>query len=36
MRVYHGSNQQIRQPDLSKGRKLLDFGSGFYLSNEKK
>jgi hypothetical protein len=36
MRVYHGSNQIIKQPDLSKGRKFLDFGSGFYLSEEQK
>jgi hypothetical protein len=35
MRLYHGSNQIIRQPNLSKGRKFLDFGSGFYLSDEK-
>ncbi|MDR1784124.1 MAG: DUF3990 domain-containing protein [Dysgonamonadaceae bacterium] len=35
MQLYHGSNQIIRQPDLSKGRKYLDFGNGFYLSNEK-
>jgi len=35
MRLYHGSNQIIRQPNLLKGRKFLDFGSGFYLSDEK-
>ena len=35
MILYHGSNQIIRQPDLLKGRKFLDFGSGFYLSDEK-
>jgi hypothetical protein len=35
MRLYHGSNQIIRQPDLSKGRKFLDFGCGFYLSDKK-
>jgi hypothetical protein len=35
MKLYHGSNQIIREPDLSKGRKFLDFGSGFYLSDEK-
>ena len=35
MRLYHGSNQIIRQPNLLKGRKFLDFGCGFYLSDEK-
>ena len=35
MKLYHGSNQIIRKPDLSKGRKFLDFGSGFYLSDER-
>jgi len=32
MKLYHGSNQVIKVPDLSKSRKFLDFGSGFYLS----
>ena len=32
MKLYHGSNQVIKTPDLSKGRKFLDFGNGFYLS----
>jgi len=32
MKLYHGSNQIIKTPDLSKSRKYLDFGSGFYLS----
>jgi len=35
MKLYHGSNKIIRKPDLSKGRKFLDFGSGFYLPNPK-
>ena len=35
MKLYHGSNQIIKQPDLLKGRKFLDFGNGFYLSGEK-
>jgi hypothetical protein len=35
MKLYHGSNQIIRQPNLLKGRRFLDFGSGFYLSDEK-
>ena len=36
MKLYHGSNQIIGQPSLLKGRKFLDFGSGFYLSDEKR
>jgi hypothetical protein len=36
MKLYHGSNQIIKKPDLSKGRKFLDFGNGFYLSTKKK
>ena len=36
MKLYHGSNQVIKKPDLLKGRKFLDFGSGFYLSDEEK
>jgi hypothetical protein len=36
MKLYHGSNQIIRQPDLSKGRRFLDFGNGFYLSDEQR
>jgi len=35
MKLYHGSNQIIKQPNLLKGRKFLDFGCGFYLSDEK-
>ncbi|MCL2283667.1 MAG: DUF3990 domain-containing protein [Fibromonadales bacterium] len=36
MKLYHGSNQVIKSPDLSKSRKFLDFGSGFYLSVSQK
>ncbi len=36
MKLYHGSNQVIKNPDLSKGRDFLDFGKGFYLSISKK
>jgi len=32
MQLYHGSNKIIEIPDLSKSRKFLDFGSGFYVS----
>ena len=36
MKLYHGSNQIIKNPDLTKSRKFLDFGSGFYLSTAEK
>lgn len=32
MRLYHGSNQEITQPDLSRTKPFKDFGRGFYLS----
>jgi len=27
MKLYHGSNQVIKVPDINKGRKFLDFGT---------
>ena len=36
MVLYHGSNQIIKTPVLTKSRKFLDFGCGFYLSAGKK
>jgi hypothetical protein len=36
MKLYHGSNLVIKVPDLSKSRKFLDFGNGFYLSVSKR
>lgn len=32
MRLYHGSNVMIEQPDLSYSKPFKDFGRGFYLS----
>lgn len=32
MILYHGSNQDIGEVDLSKGMRYKDFGSGFYLT----
>ena len=32
MRLYHGSNQWIVQPDLARTKPFKDFGRGFYLS----
>ena len=30
MRLYHGSNVEVRKPSLRMGRKNTDFGRGFY------
>lgn len=32
MKLYHGSNIEIKQPDLSRSKPFKDFGQGFYLS----
>lgn len=34
MILYHGSNTEIIQIELDKGRRGKDFGKGFYLSAE--
>ena len=36
MILYHGSNVEIRQIDLSKSARGKDFGKGFYLSENEK
>ena len=33
MRLYHGSNLDIKEIDLSKCRPYKDFGQGFYLTD---
>lgn len=33
MIVYHGSNREIRQPDVLHSRENLDFGKGFYVTS---
>lgn len=35
MILYHGSNTEIEQIDLSKSKPYKDFGKGFYLSDNK-
>lgn len=35
MILYHGTNQDIEEIDLSKGLKHKDFGKGFYLTPDK-
>ena len=33
MKLYHGSSEIVEKPLVSKGRKNLDFGHGFYMTN---
>ena len=33
MNVYHGSTEIVDKPLVNKGRKYLDFGQGFYVTN---
>lgn len=35
MRVYHGSNVEVRNPSLLRSRKNTDFGRGFYTTTQK-
>lgn len=30
MKLYHAGKEEIRKPDLYRGRKNADFGQGFY------
>lgn len=34
MILYHGSNVEVKNPQIIKSRKLLDFGAGFYLTSD--
>lgn len=34
MRLYHGSNVEVREPKIIKSKRLLDFGTGFYLTSD--
>lgn len=34
MRLYHGSNVEIKVPCLIPSKRLLDFGAGFYLTSD--
>lgn len=34
MKLYHGSDVLVSQPDLLKGKPFKDFGQGFYLSSD--
>ena len=35
MRLYHGSNVEVRKPSLRNCRKKTDFGRGFYTTTQK-
>ena len=35
MLVYHTGFQEIRRPDIRRGRKNADFGQGFYLTSDR-
>lgn len=35
MRLYHGSNVEVRNPSLRYGRNKTDFGKGFYTNTQK-
>ena len=35
MRLYHGSNVEVRRPSLRYGRNNTDFGRGFYTTTQK-
>ena len=35
MRLYHGSNVEVRKPSLKKSRKKTDLGRGFYTTTQK-
>ena len=32
--LYHGATVEVREPLTSVGRKDLDFGQGFYVTND--
>ena len=36
MLLYHGSYTEVKNPVLSKSRRMLDFGSGFYTTSDRK
>ena len=35
IRLFHGSNMKIEEPDLKHSKPYKDFGVGFYLSADK-
>ena len=35
MKLYHAGKEEIREPDIYRGRKNADFGQGFYLTPDR-
>jgi len=35
MKLYHTSDREIREPDITVGRRNADFGQGFYLTPDR-
>ncbi len=35
MKLYHTGREEVRNPDIRRGRKNADFGQGFYLSPDR-
>ena len=36
MTIYHGSNVVVEKPEILKSERMLDFGTGFYTTSNKK
>ena len=36
MKLYHGSNVEVKKPKIRHNLRALDFGAGFYLTSDKK
>ena len=34
MVLYHGSNIEVKKPEIIQSKRLLDFGTGFYLTSD--
>lgn len=34
MILFHGSNVEVKVPQIIKSKRLLDFGTGFYLTSD--
>ena len=32
--LYHGSNIEVKEPKIIESKRLLDFGTGFYLTSD--
>ena len=36
MKLYHGSNVEVKYPKIKEKLRALDFGAGFYLTTNRK